>query len=67
MSHLTRHAPSLLPSPSSHFQKKFLLSLLIFVMSHFDILKIAAWYVTVRVKIDFTNYALAVFDINFPF
>jgi hypothetical protein len=61
MSHLTRHAPS------SHFQKKFLLSLLIFVMSHFDILKIVAWYVTVRVKIDFTNYALAVFDINFPF
>jgi hypothetical protein len=36
-------------------------------MSHFDILKIVAWYVTVRVKIDFTNYALAVFDINFPF
>jgi hypothetical protein len=71
ISHLTRHAPPLLPSPSSPFRKKFLLSLLIFFRiffrSHFGSLKAVAWYVTVEVKTDFMSCALAAFVINFPF
>jgi hypothetical protein len=67
MSHLTRQRPRLFPLTSSPFQKKFCLSLLIFLISHVGSGKTVAWYETSGVRTDVTNWALADLLMSFPF